>query len=210
MKRVYFVRHGETDSNVDGMFRGRAAQLTEAGKAQAAQVGERLKRLGVETLISSDYPRAEETATIIGEHAGLTHTPSALFGEWREPSSFGQKHKTDPLVAKGLEAIVAAHHEGDGHFVWHDEESFPAMRERAEEALALLAQQGTDRIAVVSHGGFLQVLMGTIVLGDDFSASAFERFMQQFAVHNCSITFAVLLPEGGWKLVTWNDRAHFE
>ena len=173
MKRVYFVRHGETDSNVDGMFRGRAAQLTEEGKAQAAQVGARLKRLGVEALISSDYPRARETATIIGEQAGLTHTHSALFGEWREPSSFGQKHKTDPFVAEGLEAIIAAHHEGDGHFVWHDEESFPAMRARAEAGLALLSRHEADRIAVVSHGGFIQVLMGTIVLGDAFTASAF-------------------------------------
>jgi len=57
-KHVYLVRHGQSDSNVDGVYRGRDAVLTDTGREQARIVAERIERIGVKALITSKFPRA--------------------------------------------------------------------------------------------------------------------------------------------------------
>lgn len=71
--RWFFVRHGETDWNVEQRIQGHSAQtpLNGNGKGQAERAAEDLAHYSIDAIISSDQPRARETASIIGKRLGV-------------------------------------------------------------------------------------------------------------------------------------------
>ena len=65
---IYFVRHGQTDDNMNNIVQGRKDNLlNENGKNQAEVVGNKLKELNIpfDKIYSSPLKRAVESATII-------------------------------------------------------------------------------------------------------------------------------------------------
>lgn len=74
--RLIVVRHGESEWNVLGKWQGRAdTQLTNAGRAQAAEAAQRISALGItiDHIVASSLTRAHETALIIAEKLGLNN-----------------------------------------------------------------------------------------------------------------------------------------
>ena len=65
-KKIYFVRNGECECNTKPIRQTVESPLTEKGREQASQVSNRLSKLGFDTLVSSTYPRAMQTAGEIG------------------------------------------------------------------------------------------------------------------------------------------------
>lgn len=71
MLQVYLVRHGETQWNVLRRIQGQSdSPLTEPGEDQARQVAERVRKLGITHVISSDLGRTQHTAQIIADACG--------------------------------------------------------------------------------------------------------------------------------------------
>ena len=64
---VHFVRHGESEANVERVVanRGLTHPLTSTGRAQARAVAETLRREGITRVVSSPLLRALETSTVI-------------------------------------------------------------------------------------------------------------------------------------------------
>ncbi|MGC8661116.1 MAG: histidine phosphatase family protein [Nitrososphaeria archaeon] len=74
---AYFVRHGESETNVSGHFPDdylKSPHLTEKGKQQAAEAGEILSKINIDTIFSSPMPRTVETAEIISGKTGAKVT----------------------------------------------------------------------------------------------------------------------------------------
>ena len=205
-KNIYFVRHAKSESNTDGIFRGSKAVLTEEGREQARVVAKRVARIGVDTIISSAYPRAVETASIIAEDGHVPHEEQALFGEWRHATEIQGRHRLDPETIRITEAWFNKHDVHD--FAYSDEESFTELSERAAAALAFLERHPASRLCVVTHGGFLRVIIGTLLFREMFTKPLFVRLFRRLTVDNTGITHVVHTPEGGWKLVSLNDSAH--
>lgn len=69
---LYFIRHGESTNNLQGLFTGRLdPPLTKKGEEQAKLVAEEMKSLeGIDRIISSPLGRAIRTAEIIAENLG--------------------------------------------------------------------------------------------------------------------------------------------
>ncbi len=68
----YFVRHGETESNVLGIVAGSTdVPLTARGRTQALAAAETLKAAGVTAVYSSPLVRARDTAHCIAGALGL-------------------------------------------------------------------------------------------------------------------------------------------
>eukprot|EP01038_Epipyxis_sp_PR26KG_P011196 gene11196-15016_t len=64
--RVYFVRHGQTIANKDGILQGHIDfPLTDLGVNQAEVAGDSLRDVQFHHIISSDLPRAFHTSRII-------------------------------------------------------------------------------------------------------------------------------------------------
>lgn len=66
--KVYFIRHGETDWNIDGKLQGRVdIPLNEKGRRVAELTRDALKRVSFDVAFSSPLSRAYDTARIILE-----------------------------------------------------------------------------------------------------------------------------------------------
>jgi len=70
--KIYVVRHGQTEWNASGRWQGWLdSDLTDIGRQQAVDAGQKLKTSGAIALYSSDAGRALATARIIGEALNL-------------------------------------------------------------------------------------------------------------------------------------------
>lgn len=64
--KLYFIRHGQTDWNIDGKIQGRTdVELNEEGIAQAEKLKNIVKDYNIDLIISSPLARARKTANII-------------------------------------------------------------------------------------------------------------------------------------------------
>src|SRR6185369_5325047 len=72
---IYFVRHGESEANLKGVFAGQRddSLLTQKGREQARKTAENIKEKGLvfDRIISSPLKRTFETAKIIASIIGF-------------------------------------------------------------------------------------------------------------------------------------------
>lgn len=204
-KHVYLVRHGESEENASHVHRGLEAELTDKGREQAEIVAGRIERLDVDVLLSSPFTRALDTARAIGEHLRREPEQSELLGEWLPPSETVGLHRDQPEM-QGIFAKILGALE-DPHFRHSDEETFVELTARAEAVLRMLAERPEERLCVVTHGGFLRVLMGVIVFGHDFTKKQFFDMRDRVRTWNTGVTY-IVFREGTWRLITWNDLSH--
>lgn len=86
--KLIIIRHGQTNGNIENMVQGAGVDLplNETGKAQAAELAEKLKPFHLPIIYCSCMQRAQQTAKIIAEQLGcVTKTVDGLeevhFGE---------------------------------------------------------------------------------------------------------------------------------
>lgn len=82
---IYFVRHGQTDANVEGLMVGQSGdpQLTEDGKNNAFKLGKGLSKIKFDAAYSSDLTRAYDTAELVlkGANESLTVEKESNFND---------------------------------------------------------------------------------------------------------------------------------
>ena len=80
--KLYFVRHGEIESNINKVYAGWSDEcLTARGRKQAVEAAKALTGIGITTIYSSPIERAMETAGIIGNALDLVPIPEESFRE---------------------------------------------------------------------------------------------------------------------------------
>ena len=75
--KIYLLRHGQTDWNIQGRLQGhRNIPMNMNGKKQIIEIAERLQGLNFEAdiIISSPLDRAKESAQIVAEQIGYKKT----------------------------------------------------------------------------------------------------------------------------------------
>ena len=119
----WFLRHGETDWNAQGISQGNIdIPLNAVGVAQARAAAEKLRNRGIATIVASPLSRARVTAEFVGEALGL---PVALDPDLREVS-FGVQ---EGQAMSGWFADWV-----NGAFTPEGAETFAALRHRAVAA----------------------------------------------------------------------------
>ena len=89
MTEIILARHGETDWNVEEVFRGRIdIELNEAGIRQSELLAKYLRDLRIAAIYSSPLKRAKKTAEIIANYHNLNVeiAPGLIdfdYGEWQ-------------------------------------------------------------------------------------------------------------------------------
>ena len=158
MTDMILIRHGETDWNVQGRFQGQIdVPLNERGQSQAARMAERLAREPVDVFYCSDLLRTRQTAAPAARLLRLQALPDAALRE----QHFG--------VLEGLDVpTIKAHHpdlwarwlEHRGDFALPGGgESLQQFHARVWATVRDLAEQHAGRrVAVVTHGGVLDML----------------------------------------------------
>jgi broad specificity phosphatase PhoE len=209
-RRFYFIRHGETILNAEHIRQGVEGSLSPNGREQAKQVGHYLKNFPIGRIISSSYPRAEETAKIIDEFLRVPIIYSPLLIERRNPSEIIGKHTDDPEVVRIVDQMDLSYH--DDNYRFSDEENFADLKKRAQKCLNLLARQGARETAVVTHHVFLKMLVAYLLYREHLHAADFVKLSFFNYSNNASITvcefhpWKMFSPTMGWEVVSYNEQ----
>lgn len=214
--KVYFVRHGQSESNKRKEYQNPEDPLSPMGREQARVVAKRFKTIPIEIIMSSDLPRARVTAEEIAVVTGKKVIHDKLLREKLQPSLFWGKQLEEPEVLDIKKLMVEKSSDPN----WHhsDEENYYDVEKRAKALLSLLTKREEKHIAVVSHGAFIKTIITYLFFGDKSSPDYFNRVYNFFWASNVGITVLEyrnpeIAPKNTeetrrWHLMTWNDHAH--
>ena len=164
MPILYYVRHGETDFNVEGRLQGRQDTLLNArGKVQARESGELLRELFARdnrsaqdfSYVASPLRRARETMEILRAPLGLPPQPYATDDRLLEISYGAWEGWTLPEVEARMPGMLAERERDKWDFAPPDGESYRQLTARIGEWYASL----THDTVVAAHGGGVRALM---------------------------------------------------
>jgi broad specificity phosphatase PhoE len=142
----WFLRHGETDWNAQGISQGNVdIPLNPTGEAQARAAAQKLKGRGIATIVASPLSRAKVTAEYVGAALGL---PVAIDRDLREVG-FGVQ-EGQPMSSWFTDWI-------SGAFTPEGAETFAALRARAVAA-ANRATALSPAVLLVAHGALFRSL----------------------------------------------------
>jgi len=157
MTELILVRHGETEWNVEEVFRGRIdVKLNETGVRQAELLAEYLRGIKIDAIYSSPLRRALNTAeAIAGYHKLEVETTPGLrdcdFGRWQGLTLKEVKDKYKELYAEWVNSphLVKPPHG----------ESLDEVRERALPVVDEVIAKHEGTVALVSHRVVNKVLI---------------------------------------------------
>ena len=200
--RVFVVRHGETDWNVEGRFQGQMdTKLNARGVKQAELLAERLKNHKFDAVLTSPLSRARVTAEMIAAKAGIPEVTiikeltEINHGDW-------EGCLADEISSKWPEILKK----------WHTNPEMVKMPGVTGESLedigkrcvlaserALFQYEGD--VLLASHDAVIKVLLCRWL---DAPLSSFWRFQ----IPNCSITVVEFLSDRTPRLLLMGDASH--
>ncbi len=195
MTHFVFVRHGQTDWNIDNRFRGvMDVPLNDAGIVQVQRTGLRLQNVQIDAAYSSPLGRTRATAEIIASPHNLAvqMRPELLdlnYGDW-----------TGKLPSEVDAAQYALWRTKPDEAQIPHGELLSVVRARAMALVwDLSAQHPNQTVLLVSHDLVGKILVCVVL---DASINAIQRIQ----LDNASITrFDV--ENGVYRLVTVNESA---
>jgi broad specificity phosphatase PhoE len=136
MKKIYLVRHGETNANAMAYVPGKAEPLNERGIEQASVLAERVSHITVEALVTSDFMRARQTMEPIEAVFKQAAKVTPLFGEVFEPTSLHSLPEDSELVHEHRKSRNS--HVEDTSWRMEDGENMSDVFERVARILFVL------------------------------------------------------------------------
>lgn len=175
MKRLYLLRHGQTEFNVKKLVQGRCdSPLTDLGRQQAQAAAEWLKAHGVVPgkVVSSPLGRAMDTASLVAcEILGPDATVEPCEG----------------IIERGYGTFEEGPHDALPTDVWDPGEDLVpfggegsrALQERMVDTLTnIMGAEGIETLLAVSHGSASRQFI---------KAAAPEGFELPAKLPNCAI-----------------------
>lgn len=207
-RRVYLLRHGETDWNARGLMQGGGfdIELNDNGRSQAAAVASALGTAPITTIVSSHLLRSSQTADILQEQSfpNASRRNMKQFGEMRFGSLEGLA-LWGPESTKETRDQFQAFNERlkqDANLQWPGGgESTAEVEARALEGLAEVLQEDNDHVAIVAHGRMNKVILASLLFGD---VTRFSEILQW----NTCINVIDLDAAGKWESCVINYMGH--
>jgi phosphoserine phosphatase len=201
--KLYFVRHGETDSNLRKSAVSFNDQLTEVGRKQAQKLAERISGIPIDIILTSPQKRTKETAEIIAKKINKEIQEAPLLEEKKWPSEIKGKLLKDPEVEKIFD-LIREKNNIDPTWHYSDEENFSDIKKRAELFIEYISKPPCQNVLAVSHEYFIKIVLATMMLGDQLSYEIFRNFFHFTSLNNASLTLCER-KEDKWKLIMLND-----
>ena len=161
MLKLYFVRHGETAANQQGVYYGSSnLPLTEQGKLQMQQVGKMLATVRFDNVLASGLQRAQQSAQILlAENQQMLPTiiiepklNELDFGDWE-----GRHYQE--LMQQDNERYSAWCNNWQT-YAPPNGESFQQFKQRVDHAITgQIISHDDQTLLIVGHQGSLRVLL---------------------------------------------------
>ena len=199
MTKIILIRHGETEWNVNEVFRGRIdIELNETGMKQAQLLAKYLSDVKMDAVYSSPLKRALKTAEMIASYHKIRVeiAPGLIdfdYGKWQGLPHQEVKDKYKELYAEWIENPYRVKIPAG--------ESLDDVRERATGVVDnVIRHEGT--VALVSHRVVNKVLICALLGLDN---SHFWNIKQD----NCGITIFTY-KNGRFILTKHNDTSYLK
>jgi broad specificity phosphatase PhoE len=153
-RSFYFLRHGQTDWNIDARFQGHTDMpLTAYGITQAHEAAERLADCGIDLIVASPLVRASKTAEIVAQRIAKPLT----FDDELKERHFGA---FEGLVVNEVKARFGLQpHERLVRHLPPDAEQWHETCARAVRVFTKWLDRHPDRtLLFVSHSGLFDAL----------------------------------------------------
>ena len=207
-KTVYFVRHAQSEGNEKlDHYQTPDSKLSPWGEEQAQILADRISKINVDSILSSSWPRARQTAEIIAKKNAASIQYNDLLCETKPPSIYYGKRKDDPEIIK----LQHLYEQNKFNQDWRiaDEENIEDRKERARKVLEFILGSPGENLLVVTHGGILRTTIAYMIFGENFTRAEYFKFVPFLQATNTGITVCTYREREGWRMLTWNDRAHF-
>lgn len=202
---IYFVRHGETASNVARRHQPSHTRLTPRGRAQARAVAKDIAALQPTHFFSSSQVRALETAEIIGETIEMIPQVDSVFVELNRPKNMYGWHHRDPrslwYLARWFFGFAGAKDDAEAG------ENYQSLRRRVKAAQALLSALPQDaRVVVVTHSVFITMFRAHMCNERPLSVWQAVQFLRKvFATKNTDIIHVRYIDVGEAHVCAWQE-----
>lgn len=199
MKKIFFVRHGQTDLNKDNIVQGSGvdASINELGRSQAKALFSHYSHIPFENIYCSNLIRTKETMAPFIEK-GIPYETTALINEMGWGVHEGKK--STPEMIGAYKSMIAAWGEGDLDARLEDGESARELRDRLAQFLQLIKNQPEQYILVCTHGRALRCLM-CLLKGQEMAA------MEDY-VHSNTGVFYTEFDGNDFEVLIENDTKH--
>lgn len=200
--RLYLVRHGATQLTAEDRFSGATGvDLSEEGRTQAALLGERLQREGLQAVYCSPLSRTLETARIIAGECGLDLVPMDGLREISHGRWEGLKRSE---VEERFAEEYAAWEEDPFTFAPEGGESGVAVLARALPAIRqIVTRHPGERVLVVSHKATIRLILSSLL---GFDARGYRDRLDQAPA--CLNVLDFRDPVHA-RLMLFNDTSHY-
>jgi len=197
MKKIYLIRHGETESNLTGLFRGRLdIPLSQRGRLQAMELKGYFETTAVDLVYTSPLNRAIETAhTAFPDHEPVIEPllNNLDLGEWS---------------GRNKSLVKEQYPEQWEQWVKHPEtitfpggESLDDVMERSQKFLVNVINGAGENIAAVSHRSVAKVILAAAI-------GLVRNYYWKFHLDNASVSQLYYDETRGYTLVSLNDTHH--
>lgn len=202
--QLIFVRHGETNSNNNGLLHGRTdIPLTSAGEQQASRVGGRLASLtDISSVYTSPLTRALTTAEQIGRQLGVNPTVDERLTEF----DFGDLEGLtfDDLQTRYPELYLSIIDPNGFDRSFPNGESRSQLHSRVVDALSnMIERHPGGAVVVVAHLIVIGSAVAHLTTGDPHD-------IIRYLVRNCSVTHLELNASRSAEIHCLDDIRHLE
>ncbi|WP_029186323.1 histidine phosphatase family protein [Streptococcus suis] len=156
--KIYFVRHGKTEWNLEGRFQGYSGDsaLLPESYQDLEKLGKYLAEIPFDAIYSSDLQRAHNTAVEIAKanhHCQIVLTTPQL-REW----NFGRLEGSKMAIFRAIypkQAWALKHNLARFKHDVFDAESVHQVTQRMVDFIQSLQEENLETVLIVSHGAFL-------------------------------------------------------
>ncbi|MDF7672104.1 histidine phosphatase family protein [Lactobacillus sp. ESL0701] len=204
--RIYFVRHGKTEWNLEKRFQGGQGDspLLPQSLIDIKKLGQHLKNTKFRAIYSSPLKRAFATAQGIDD-AMNAQLPVIIDERLREFNLGKMEGMQFEAAQQKYPAQVDDlwHHpeKYDGHSI--NGEDYPEVIARGQDFARSVAQKFTnsdDKVLAVSHGAALSAIMGGLL------GFSLKNLRQNGSLNNTSLTILETNDQGQtWHSLIWNE-----
>lgn len=200
--KLYFVRHGKTEWNLEGRFQGASGDspLLETSIEQLSILGEYLADTRFDMIYSSDLPRAVHSAEIIQEENQFPVdivTTTAL-REWHLGKLEGTKFSTmEAIYSQQMNAF--RHNLAQFNPNIFEAESVYQTTHRTVSFIKLLKEKPFENVLFMGHGANLTASIKSLL---GYSVALLRK---DGGLSNGSLTILETDDFDHFKLLTWNN-----
>ncbi len=187
--KLYFVRHGESEANVQHVISNRVSPfgLTELGRRQAQTLAGKLRDIPITAIFSSPVLRAKETADIVSRSFYLPYQVTEALREYDCGYLEGRSDEESWKQHRKYYEDWTVHHNYSSKPTAG--ESFIDIQNRFLPFIESLKHRNDEHILLIGHGGTFHLMLPLVLKNID------NDFISSHSIGHTECITAELLPD---------------